>query len=203
MVNDGSDRMVIHAGDVPKGKTETIKCGSGEDTVKFFGFSQRDRDPANRRRFTDPDTGGTYLIDADCENLKSNDDLAYLDPELMPGTTCAAPGTSVGITGSNFPPNATIAVSLGERRISEFQTNASGDFAGPLTVPDLQPNTYPLTFIHAESEFNERLFFTVAAPTTAQAGIQGSRWILVLGGAIVLASLFIALAIARRRKLPA
>ncbi len=191
--NDGNDRIVIRTGDVPAGQTETVRCGSGRgDTVKFIGFGARDQGP-NPRQFTDPDTGGIYVISPDCENIKTNDDLAYLDPVLTPSTTCAASGADVTIAARDFPPLATIAISIGEQRVGEFQTNDLGAFDGSFKVPDVQPNTYRLMFADADSDFEEYLFFTVAEQPAL-----GTRSILLLAGAIVLAGILIAYSLSKR-----
>jgi hypothetical protein len=62
---NGDDTIIIRAGDVPSGGTETITCGGGTDTIRLIGFPRG----WDKTRDKDPRTGGTYSIRADCEKI--------------------------------------------------------------------------------------------------------------------------------------
>jgi RTX calcium-binding nonapeptide repeat (4 copies) len=195
--NNGNDRTIIRAGDVPPGMTEKISCGSGDDTVVFRGISRKDWIPGTRQ-VRDPDSGGIYEIDPNCENLgRSVDEFAFLAPKLTPSTTCAAEGTAVALTGENFPPLAAITVSLGEVKAAEFQTDEAGAFSASFNVPGVAPGTYPLRLTSAESGFEQHAFFTVVGDA-GPAG--GGRSMLYLAAAVLLAGILVAYALLKRSK---
>ncbi|MGQ9734847.1 MAG: hypothetical protein ACUVQU_07400, partial [Candidatus Bipolaricaulia bacterium] len=70
---NGDDTIIIRAGDVPSGGTETITCGGGTaDTVKLIGFPRGWPTPGDKKAGTigDPRTGGSYFIkDVTCEKI--------------------------------------------------------------------------------------------------------------------------------------
>ncbi len=70
---DGNDKINIEPGDVPTtGGPEVIVCGTGTDTVNFIGFGPLTfNQPATpiAVTVTDPVTGGTYTVSADCERI--------------------------------------------------------------------------------------------------------------------------------------
>ena len=161
--NNGKDRISISAGDVPFGQVEVIKCGCGRDSVKFWGTGFQPAPPGadGRPRIKDPDTGGFYAVDPDCENTAINSDLKFTDSVLVPDTTYALAGTQVGVSGTGYPPEATVLISFNDEVISEFITGESGEFQTSYVIPKLPPGTYRVTFSSAEFELEEFMFFTV------------------------------------------
>ncbi len=197
-VNDGKDRITIRAGDVPAGQTETVLCGSGKDRVKLMGFRRRDRLPnaANGSwRFKDPDTGGIYEIETGCERKRWNDEFAFYDSHYTPSTTVGSIGTAVAISGEDFPPGATIVVSFAEKPSGEFQTDDFGDFQATFDVPNIEADTYRVSFTNEDYAFGEEMYFTVVEEPYA-GGI--TRLILVAAGFFVLGAL-IGMALFRKR----
>lgn len=114
MNNDGNDRYLLVAGDVPAAMTETVSCGSGKDTVSLIGIPGGNVVPqvGGGWMITDPDSGGMYDVLPSCETLHNKAEEIVMAVPSMPvdaGTTalCAWTNSMLGpqlttLTDTNF-----------------------------------------------------------------------------------------------------
>ena len=71
--------------------------------------------------------------------------IAVLSPSIVLSPTSGVPGSSVTITGENFPPVSSVSISIGQTPVGTAMSTARGTFVASFSVPQAAAGNYMVT----------------------------------------------------------
>jgi hypothetical protein len=116
----------------------------------------------------------SYLVTASSGNVTHQVRYSVVVPQssITLSSSSAAPGSSVNVTGTNFPPSTQLTINLGQDEVATATTGADGTFQTAIVVPGVSPGNYNVTIAGGT--------FPLSAPL-AVVGSSIPSWVYPLG----------------------